>query len=414
MKLSKREKILIIVFAVVLVLGGYYKFIYTSQVDRIKELTAKQEEYNNKIAELKKDALLNTKIKKDIKIANAKIYENSKDFFPSIIEEKIIVILDDMINKTNIQCDAINISEIGSDNISKKDSDKKDNEKNNENYLQGLVDAYNNIDEGKVEEEKENSADNEGNEEKSEKDSEKENNSPGAENLSVSLNFKGSYDDVMKFIDEIKDFYKRIIIKNISFSAEEEYISGTMTLDFYAVPKFLEEDIDYNEWNFDGEYGKTNMFKDNAVGKIEIGSEEEQKSDFSMSVRPISSDLPTIVLGKTDNKNSYVFADNEGIENIEFYVTEEGGQYYYKYKTNKDAYPKKFDGEGEIFNSSGDSIIFKIFSRSRVSEKDVSGVNIKVFNSTDKKLQIFVEDDDKSRPRVNIIKGEGNIAIKGN
>src|SRR3712207_9529966 len=47
---------------------------------------------------------------------------------------------------------------------------------------------------------------------------------PMATHLSITVNFTGSYKNVLKFIDEIKGFYKRIVISNISFAVDEKGI----------------------------------------------------------------------------------------------------------------------------------------------------------------------------------------------
>lgn len=416
LKVSNREKILIIILLIIMIIGAYYNFIYVKQAAKIQELTKIHDDNKSKIVAFENDKLLNQKIEKNIKIENAKILEVAKDFLPSIIEEKILVILDNMINESNVQCNSIAISDTSDETLQKKESTS-----DKINSIEKLVEKYKYIEAGKYTEAKNIDTDNttgtnntDTNKAASTNNPEaKEKTNPEVKKLTITLSVKGSYDEVIKFVDEVKGFYKRIVINNINFTAEEESISANMLLSFYAVPKLIEEDIDYNKWRFEGDYGKTNIFKDNAPGKITTVT-EEKKSDFAISVRPITSDLPTVILGRTVDKSSYIYADNEGIENVEFYVTEKAGKYYYKYKTSKEFYPKGFEGDGTPFTFTGDNMLFKVFSRARVSDKDVNGVSIKIYNNTNKSLQVIVEDDDKTRARVNITKAKGDITVKSN
>lgn len=408
-KITNREKIMLIILAVFIVLGLYYNFIYFRQINKIKDLNVEKQGYKTKIDELQKDKVLNVKIKKDIKICNAKIYEAVKEFFPSIIEEKIIVILDDMINKNNIQCDSVSITGASDEKV----VEKKSNDKKKENALDAMVNQYKNID-GVLD----NSAKKENNKENN-KDNKNEANQE-AKKISIAIAFKGTHDDVMKFIDEIKGFYKRIIIKNLNITAEGDNLTGNMVLDFYAVPKFEEEDIDYNKWQFDGEYGKTNMFKDNSSGKITLNTKsnnEEKKeleNNFYISVKPLSSDLPTFMMGKAKDsqKSTYVYADSNGVENGEIYFIQKNDKYYYKYKISGEAYPKNF--VEEEFKPYGSSINLKIYSTPRNSVSDMSGANIKIYNKTNLKANVSISQDDKERPRINILKQGGSIEVNRN
>jgi len=418
LKVSNREKILIIILLIIMIIGAYYNFIYVKQAAKIQELTKIHDDNKSKIVAFENDKLLNQKIEKNIKIENAKILEVAKDFLPSIIEEKILVILDNMINESNVQCNSIAISDTSDETLQKKESTS-----DKINSIEKLVEKYKYIEAGKYTEAKNIDTDNttgtnntDTNKAASTNNPEaKEKTNPEVKKLTITLSVKGSYDEVIKFVDEVKGFYKRIVINNINFTAEEESISANMLLSFYAVPKLIEEDIDYNKWGFEGDYGKTNIFKDNAAGKIETKAITEKKYDFLMSVNPMSSDIPTIVLGKSNDRstNSYVYADNASIEEVKLYITEKDGKYYYKYSTTRESYPRDFSGEGVEFAPEESTINFKIYSKVRNSDKDLSGANIKVYNNTSKTLDILIEDD-KDANRVNVIKEKGNIKVSKN
>lgn len=422
MKRTKRENILLIILLVLTLLAAYYKFILSGRLDKIKELRNKSSECTAEIQKLTNNAVQEKKLSKDIKIINAKIYGNVIELFPSIKQEKIIVILNDMIEKSGVQCDSFAISKPEFQKL--KEEDKK--EIKQLSMLEGIVKEYKNLDgesNNKVENNSKPDANKE-NKNSSEKDikedANKENTEkiePEAEKMTIAINFKGTFDNVMTFIDEITDFDKRIIIKNISLTADESNLAGNLTLEFYAVPKFLEEEeSEYLKWDFNNQYGKINPFFGNSTAKSEVTVETKRSYDFSMNVVPISSDLPTVILGKTKDstKKSYVISDNAGIQNVEISLTQAGGKYYYKYKNGKEAYPKDFSGNGVDFTSTEDTINISVFSCGRNSSEDIAGANVKIYNNTDKEVMVDIKYDDKDKPRVNVIKESGKITVNRN
>jgi len=255
--ISKREKIMLIILGIAIISTVYYKFIYSNQISELNKLKAKSEEYNTKLKGLQSNIVLNKKLNQDLKTSNGKVQEVSKDFFPSIIEEKIIIIIDGMLNKNNIKSDSITISEVSIESVAKD----KTQENTKTSLIEEMVKKYMELMKGSTVTASKSSSNNT---ENTSKDATKDKTSLEAKKITLTINFSGTHDDVMSLIDEIKGFYKRIIIKNINITAEGEGLRGSMVLDFYAIPKLEEEDIDYNKWDYDGNYGKDNMFKDNS------------------------------------------------------------------------------------------------------------------------------------------------------
>lgn len=110
----------------------------------------------------------------------------------------------------------------------------------------------------------------------------------------------------MDFIKTMEIYKKRIVIANIKVSQlGDNQISGAIGLEFFAVPKITDEDKDLFKWELNNIYGKQNPF-DGAGGGLmsstieDIGKNLKQQSyDFVASARPISSELPTFILGKS-------------------------------------------------------------------------------------------------------------------
>ncbi|PAB58507.1 GspMb/PilO family protein [Anaeromicrobium sediminis] len=453
MKLTKREKILLIFLGVLIVVGAYYKFAFVPHRSKIKELETNVEAYRNEVNKVKMKIGYKDNINKNFKIMNSKIEIASERLFPMIIQEKIIVILDDMVKKSNIQALSMSFTEekLGKIEIKKEETKK-------ENYvLKDLVLEY----EGTLDKEELNEIEGQKEEEKKEineeineeinkalngkdkiakdivqqyegifnkydnmtqeEESDEEESEGQLEKISVTISYEGSYNEIMAFVKEIESFPKKIIINSLNITKSEEgQMAGNIILDFYAIPKIHMKDEDYLKWHIENDYGKDNPFNefsgytsglvkkdDNTLGKI-------KNYEFVMTVKPVTADIPTVVMGRVNSRNTrtYVHADNPNFENVEFQIIEEDGKYYYKYKTESESYPRDYENGKVQFRPKGDNIVLNIISNKRNSSEDISGVNLSLINTSNLKLNVKIDYDDLERTRVNVIKNIGNIEVK--
>lgn len=421
MKVTKREQVLLGILFIVLLCYGFYNFVYLKQNQKITELKASKDSYSQKWELAKAKITSENERKKQYKNLNSKIFNATGMLFPSIEQEKIIVILDKMIKDSNLQADVLAFSEVSSGNNlvdTTKTVNNEDKSKNTTNELDKLVNDFNGTSKNET----------------SSMTSKKTNDSKiiGAYKMEVTLKFKGVYDELISFIAQVEDYDKKIIIKSITLTGTEgSEVSGTIILDFYGVPKLNNSD-DF-KWNYKKPNGSENPFfqspttspinnditaknGDKSVAKDESTvANDDNKSDFVLYAKPKTLDLHTVTIekGKDDSKKSYIYVDNVGVEVIEFYFTQIGTKYFYKYKTSKETYPKDFSKPIE-FLPIGKNIILDIFSQKRGQGSDLSVANIKITNDTDKKVDVDILDDDKNKPRVNIIKEKGDILVVRN
>jgi type IV pilus assembly protein PilO len=409
MKVTKREKILLIVLSVILLGFLYNKFVLIKQRERISTLQAQRDDYAKKVSEIQ--AKIDSKDKKqaEIKVLNSKIIDKTSKIFPSIEQEIIIVILDKMFENAKLQGDVVSFSEISDEKLT---SEKK-NVAILDNELNKLVEQYNNTGSDKKVIEKQ--TDSKGTENSAKENTTNENKDTGIATINkmqVTVSFKGNYIQFLSFIKEVEAFKKKIIISKINLVASEENeISGNLILDFYAIPKFNKED--YFPWKFEMPSGKENPFE-GAVTFVNVTEKKmgEVKNDFVMSAKPITSDLPTIRIGKAEDNStsSYVYADNRGVEEVEFHFSKKDDKYFYKYKTSTESWPKDFNNVNEFVPAS-EKITLEIFSQKRGIETDLASANVKIFNDTDKTIVVNVQNDDAVKPRVNVLKEKGNVLV---
>lgn len=413
MKLNKREKILLSVAISVLLIAGYYKFIFSPQREKVRNLTQQKEEYDKKLQDINKKLSSKKSLETDTKVLNSKTQDMTSELFPSIKQENFIVDISKLLKDANLRGISLSFSDIKAVPVEEAKQEEKDEKTSS---LKGTVDEYNGLPVKKQDTKK---TDNSNTNNKTD-DKDK----PSAENISLNINFKGPYLNLMKFIKGIEGYSKKIVVSNLQISqGGADGVTGSIQLEFYAIPKISDADKEFFKWQFNNTYGKDNPFdgavESNVVSSIieDIGKNiKKQSYDFVMSVRPISSDLPTVILGKANDnsKKTYVYADNAKVDNVEIYFTKKDNKYYYKYKTSRDKYPMQYDKEGEEFTPNGDNINFKIYSERRMGEADLSGANIKVYNNTDKTVNIVVDTDDTTRPRAVITGQGGSVQVTRN
>jgi len=440
MKVTKREQTLIGTLLLVLLGYCFYKFVYIKQNQQITELKASRDTYSQKWEQVKAKIASKDNENEQDTVLNSKILSKTDMLFPSIKQEEIIIILNKMIKDSNIQADVLGFSEVSSENATTVDTSKTANNAVNSasdtNKLDKLVSDFNGTPI------KDSTSVNTNTSKSTLNTSTSINNSKiiGAYKMEVTLNFKGTYDELISFIGQVENYNKKIVINNINLTgAQGSNLTGTLILDFYGVPKLNNSD-DF-KWNYKAPSGNENPFVgsssslqvDSAIVTNKVGNTVSQsantvtksvstvakvevKSDFNLYAKPkISNNLHTIIIkkAKEESMKSYIYANNAGIELVEFYFTKIGSKYYYKYKTSIESYPKNFSNYIE-FVPIGGNIILDIVSQKRGTSSDLSGANIKITNDTDKSVVVNISGDDKNKPRVSILKEKGDISVVKN
>ncbi|KEI06488.1 type 4a pilus biogenesis protein PilO [Clostridium botulinum C] len=401
-KINKREKILLRVLSVLIIFTLYYKGIYSKQIEKINLLKDKRDKCHQQVSDIRKESSLISSKESSIKILNAKIQRTTEDFFPDITQEIIILKLNEIIKSGKLD---VNTMEFTKPQLVKVEKEGEDLKKE-QNILEDLIREFKDINKKSDSHNKYMPSKNKINEGK-------------ANYMSVNIQFQGTYEDILDFIKRIEDFPKYIKIKNIKVSQNGNLgINGSVTLEFYAIPKIEKEYGDLLEWNLDNSYGKVNPFDgQDIISRFKgLNTEKikEKNSDFIMCVKPMNSTLPTMMLGKgnVEGDSTYIYEDNPGIEEVYVYLTKQNDKYFYKYNDSKDRYPQDYNENGEEFILSSSTINFNIYSNNRLDNLDNSGVKLNIINNTDKTVALRIKGDDKNRPRVTVSQsGSGKVDI---
>lgn len=434
MKITKKEKYLLGILGAVLLSVLYYQFVYTPQINKYEELNIskneKQQEY---------DDIMNTINKMDEQKGKAKgltqiISEKSSMFYPEIIQEYIILEVDKLLADSGL-LGTISFSEITSGQVEIVTDGVNSNITTSFDLI---VDEYNSKFPEEVEvSEQENDSEesvtetiesqvetnqdlvsvNESTEETVENIDVDPDTNATAEQIKVSLNFSGSYTALKKFIKLANESARKIVITNISLSGkgEGEEVSGTMNLEFYGIPKLGNTDSAYYEWVLENTYGKDYPFSSGAANGSSIESlvNSTEVYDFIMVAKSVSSDLPAIMLGQSNDTTnaSYLYSDSSEVENVEVIFTEKDGKFYYKYKVGATQYPLDYNADGIEFVPKSENIILNTLSTVRIGDEDKSGANIVIKNITSRVVEVIIEGEDTARPRISITSEGAEVKV---
>ena len=431
MKISKKEKYLLGVLGTILVSVLYYQFIYTPQVEKLENLKAIKLEKEAKYDEIIETIKTLEQRKGKIKSLNQQIIDRANPLYPEIIQENLILEIDKLLTDSKLK-GTISFSGITVGQVEALPSGVNSNLQTS---FDSIVNEYNNnfksesVESELVEENQEIKDSNGINEENIINESVSEGSTRGensaiissgdatTEQIKVSLNFNGTYTSLKDFIRLVNNNSRKIVITNISLSGkgEGEEVSGSMNLEFYAIPKLGDTDSEYYRWLLNNTYGKRYPFSSSAASgtTIEQLTTSHASYDFIMVSKPISSDLPTVMLGQANDTSnlSYVYADNSGTETVELVLTEESGRYYFKYKAGSNTYPLSYNGNGIEFKPLGDKIVLNILSTKRLNEEDLSGIALTITNNTKKEVEVIIENEDDNRPRISLASEGNNVKV---
>lgn len=132
------------------------------------------------------------------------------------------------------------------------------------------------------------------------------------------------------------------------------------------------------------------------------------KADFVVTVSTLYSPTTNISIEKS-GKGS-IFGAKKKNENAYIAIKKEGDKYYYKIGTEASVYPQGDDFDQLNFQSSG-QILIVVFSSPRKYKDDDNVVTLKITNNSDKPVKVYVSNDDKQKPRVNIVTNGSKVSV---
>lgn len=401
MRLSKREKVMLILLGFFLIGVVYYQFVFTKQVSKLSSLRDERQQLQDSYDKMQASVISVDKNNTAIKIYKDSIESKSMEFYPQIYQDKIILEINDLLEKAKIK-GSLSFSEVEVLPVNKYFPDS--NSDTQVPALKEPADEINSL-------EKQNNGASDKNTGESTVDS-VDNDGLLVEQMQVTVNFTGTYEDVSEFIKLVSEYARLIAVPNIALtSSGDNKVSGTLNLEFYSVPKVSDEDAEYLQWTIDNTYGKSNPFKSDS--SISTVTTDEKNKDYNliMSVNGKSSDLPSMSFGKEGDftRNTYIYYDKNEKIDVDLEINEEDGKYYVKYKTSTSSYPADYNDKGALITPIDGKINIVIYSSTRTGTDDNVSVNLNAKSNLDNvSTKITILNEDKSNPRV-IVNAVGKV-----
>ena len=427
MKISQRDKGILMIIIGITILFLYYQFIFLKDRSKVKQLSqnlAAIEMRHEQV--LENISTLQTRLK-TIEQLSTSIAERTNQLYPTLIQEKIILELDQLLTNHQIQA-TISFSEIDAQPITPFTGGVYEVPRGSLNPLAEKYDALMgsttesgvtknpNLNGSVITENQtpipdlNESTNVEGESSTGQAELEDPSTSEATvEVMSISIAFTGAYENVKNMIEDIQNWEHNLVITNLSLTPTDTGVSGNFTLECYAIPRLENKDEEYIKWTIENVYGKVNPF----MGGIATGAYSETMEkllsagvktyDFMMLVRSSVSDLPSVTVGKAldETRESYLMVDKNEVEKVKVTLTKVGDDYFYRLETSEGQYPK--DPQPQKFIPTQKTINFKVMSESRPDVTDKSGVELTVDNQTDLTVEVEVSGDDSTNPRVKVV-----------
>lgn len=228
------------------------------------------------------------------------------------------------------------------------------------------------------------------------------------------LSFKTSYSGFKSTLDYILHNNYKCTLESlsVSYNAEEDIVSGSFVITQFAItgtgrefgPVYTDNPL----------FGTDNIFSssifDPEVLDEENGNDIYADYDIFLSLQSYESDAPALKMGfKTDSSKTIVNEDND-VQNVTLTITGEEGNYKVSYKVGNVTYPTENYSEGAEFVP-GVKLSLLVNCSGRTSTNDVSGANMTIINDSDMTLHVKVINDDENDPRFKINDKQGDIVI---
>lgn len=360
MKISERDKLLLVILGVVVVVALYVLLLLPQMLDKIETLKNKNTELELKVAEVEK--LSN--VKNEYKNLNAKLEPFAEKYLHNLDQERIILAIDDLLLETGLKGKEISFS------LTDLETTASEEGSSAQKLLSGLP------------------------------------------CLQTDIEFNGNYDGLIYFLNNVGKYDKKILVKELNIDAKSE---GRVILEFYALSGL--DRFTNDSWSLPNTAGNNNnpfiitnpVITNVATGSLFANRKNSGPYDIALVAKPVTSDFPTAMMCINNDLSgrSVLCADNKGIENVELQLFKQQDQYQCKYKLGANSYSDTIP-----FVSGDNQIVLRINSSTRTGAKDKSGVNLTLTNKTDKQLVVKVINEDTSNPRVKIVKQEGKISVQ--
>jgi type IV pilus assembly protein PilO len=449
MKLTSRDKKLLMGLGIFIFIIVYVKFLMLPKISNIQNLSSQNADLNNSLSmNMTYKAKLNN-TDSDIKIISKKLSDLRAIYPPSINTDELLVVVKDLLNKSELEVKKISFVDMAPVAITSGQQVKAG--QNDQNSAQSTASALN----MQVGQANGNSIDSKianyfyilGLIPSQTLNNQQNITIPDGKGYSVAVDLElaGTNQQMKKFFDSLsklknKAYFQTVDLQSSGVTPKNEQLLTIKTkIQFYGIMDkgageyYLLPD---GKWSPVAASGKDDIFKPyegftqsknqsifsdesnstSASGITATDPEADNKYDFYVvSTGFGGSFLPSVSIGcnnkdiVANGSSPIVYGDKNGIENAEIFIEEKGGKYYFKIKTDHESYPDKQYSTTTEFVPGSKDIKIKIVTTKRSSDQDKAGLSINIINNTKKKVTYKILFDDQKLPRVKINKTVGDV-----
>lgn len=222
--------------------------------------------------------------------------------------------------------------------------------------------------------------------------------------------YSANYENFKSFLIYILNNSSRMIISDLNavFSADTNLVTGNLILKQYALQGTGREAEKVAEPEL--LHGTSNVFMQ-ALGGSDASETGEKTEDFFLMLSQPQADVESVIFGQSmdGTGRTHLTSDENSVQEMAVSFRGSGGTYVANYQIGDEKFSDT--GEGISFDKE-ENIVFEIISSPRVGEEDKVGTRLDVINETDLEVVIHVKNDDEEMPRVEIASQTGEVRVE--
>ncbi len=254
MKITQREKIMLSFLLIVGLLAGGFYLIYTPLSSQADLLNQEYQAVQVQKKDIDQQLASYDQINKSVNDLTDTINQSTVAYYPSILQEKIILALNDLVTGSGIVVSNIAyvqqkgltpvLPDAAAANAAAQTAQTSGGAAVQANSLADAISQLNKMD-GIT------------NADAEEQQSALQTVDQAAltaalqsvSSLTATIQFTGTYDQVRYFMTLLENMNRSIQVTNIAYTTGENgFINGTINMNFYAIPKLVRQDDDYLTW----------------------------------------------------------------------------------------------------------------------------------------------------------------------
>ncbi len=253
MKITVREKVMLLVLCIIALLALSYYLLFKPQFERLKTISIENIQVAQQVEKANTDIKSLEKLDEQIAMNKKTANDKTTKYYPEILQDRFVILLDGLVKKKMLTYNSGNYSQVTIEPIQNPTSETRPNSSEYKAFK--LSEEYRNIVSGlKSEDETAAQPATGGVTEPAEITNQ-------VSSLYVMVQLTGTYDQFKGFLADLEALKRSVIIKNIKMTKNDlNQIEGEVEIEFVSLAKLEETNDEFVNWPFNNTYGKNDPF----------------------------------------------------------------------------------------------------------------------------------------------------------